>query len=125
MLQKSIQGPEVPDHRLPKRSGREVAAELAGRLLYRYVPYTGVHEKGHSGPTFVCPTPYAGGDIIEWLALPRPDLVRDYVLLLDPALIAEIQGPRWCSLGGGIEYILPNGYLEDAIIPPSWAVRVR
>src|SRR4051794_7597686 len=82
---------------LPDRTGAEVAEELGGRYLMRYVDYSSVHEAGREIETFVCPTPYAGDELCEWLALPRPDLRRDYVVLIDPREIATVKGPRWCS----------------------------
>jgi hypothetical protein len=125
MLGKTIQPSHCPTKDLPARTGAEVWDALNGRYLMRYVDYGSVHEAGREIETFVCPTPYAGEDLSEWLALPRPDLVRDYAVLIDPRGIAEIKGPRWCSSGGGIEYILPKGYPKEAIVSPGWAVRVR
>lgn len=125
MLAKRIFAWNIPVDSLPVRTGVEVATELQGRPLLRYVTYEGVHEQSHTGPTFVCPTAYAPADQVNWLALPRPELVRDYVLLLDPELIPSIKGPRWVSGGGGIEYVLPDGYGPEAVIVPGWAVPIR
>jgi hypothetical protein len=116
-------GTRVED--LPVRPGTKVAGELGGRPLLRYVDYAAVHENQRTTMTFVCPTPYAPADQVEYLALPRPDLVRDFVIMLDPAAITEIAGPKWCDLGQGIEYVLLNGYPPQAVLAPGWAVKIR
>ena len=125
MLDKSVAPPGTPVASLPMRPGTEVAIELGGRPLLRYVDYNAVHETSRATSTFVCPTPYTAEDQTEYLALPRPDLTRDFVIVLDPAKIDSIAGPRWCDLGEGIEYILTAGYDETAIMAPGWAVKIR
>jgi hypothetical protein len=51
-----------------------------------------------------------------WFALPAPDHLRRYVVLLKPEEINEIWGPWWVRMGGGIEYYLPEGFPWDAIV---------
>ena len=123
MLANGIADPETPDHDLPLRTGAEVAAELGGRKLLRYT--ADVNETSRPGQTFVCPTPLSSEEVGHWLNLPRRDLRRPYVLFLSPQFMAEIQGPRWCNMGLGIEYILPRGYTEDVIHGQPWVVEVR
>ena len=124
MLDKGIAPVGTPIGHLAMRKGVDVALELAGRPLLRYVPLELAHETRDS-ETFVCPTPYSVDDLTAFLALPSPKISRDFVIVLDPAKIERIQGPRWCDLGQGIEYVLPNGYGADAIMAPGWAVPVR
>lgn len=115
----------TPVSSLPVRTGQEVAAELGGRPLLRYVPFDLVHESYRHTQTFVCPTPYSPDDMASFLALPNPALRREFVIVLDPVKIQRIVGPRWCDLGQGIEYVLTDGYDPDAIMAPGWAVSVR
>lgn len=113
---------------LPNRSGDEVAEELNGRLLLRYVTDDAVREAldGRIGvPTYVTPTPYAVQDVAAYLALPMPDLARGHVILIDPSGVEQIAGPCQVAAGQGIEYLLPHGYPETAIVGPEWAVKVR
>ena len=123
MLNGRIADAATPDASLPVRPGTEVAAELAGRMLLRYT--ADVRETARSTPTFVCPTPLSSDEVGHWLNLPRRDLERRYVLFLNPQYIGSVQGPRWCNMGQGIEYILPDGYTEVAIHGMPWVVEVR
>ena len=92
-------------------------------MLVRYV--IDAHESPRSTVTYVCPTPLSTEELDAFLALPRPDVRREYAIFLDPAQIAEIQGPRWCAMGQGIEYVLPAGYEARAVMAPGWGVRIR
>ena len=125
MLDKGIAPVGTPVGSLPVRRGAEVAKELGGRPLLRYVPFQLVHERYRDTMTFVCPTPYAPEDLAGYLALPNPTLPRDFVIVLDPVQLDEVADPRWCDLGQGIEYILTSGYTSAAILAPGWAVKVR
>src|SRR5688500_10857079 len=71
---------QAPDG-LPSRPGSEIARELGGRALLRYVDYKNVHEVSRDIPTFVTPTPYSVDEVRDYLALPRPELAREYVVL--------------------------------------------
>jgi hypothetical protein len=64
-------------------------------------------------------------EVVGYLALPNPTSLRKYVLFLDPRKINRVQEPKWCAMGQGIEYILPDGYDASAIIGVPWAVEVR
>ena len=121
----SIAPSTTPDSELPSKSGKEVAAELGGRLLLRYLlaSQIGIHSSGSSNRHFVTPTPYAPDDTVRCLALPSPSQKRDFVLLLFPEKISRILGPRWIRHGLGIEYILPNGFPLDALVFP-WEVQI-
>jgi hypothetical protein len=41
---------------------------------------------------------------------------RLWAIMIEPALVDEIQGPRRCIMGTGIEYYLPKGYDANAMI---------
>lgn len=59
-----------------------------------------------------------------WLALTPPP--RTHFLVLDPQQIPQIAGPRYVQMGGGVEYILPNGFPATAVVnPPGIPVTVR
>jgi hypothetical protein len=115
----------TPDASLPRKSGKQVSAELGGRYLLRYLlPWqVGLYLRGSGGCHYVTPTPYTPEETISWLFLPKLPFPRPYAMLLDPSQISEILGPRWVRLGGGIEYILPNGFTEDALVKP-WEIQV-
>ena len=116
----------TPDMHLPARTGHDVARELGGRYLLRYVleEQLGVFADGSDAAHYVTPTPYAPGETVVYLSLPRPASPRRYVMMLDPLRIAEIRGPRWVRLGPGIEYILPRGFPRDALVW-GWEQEVR
>ena len=101
------------------KSGAQVAAELGGRYLLRYLlrDQVGLYRDGSEDQHFVTPTPYTAGETVSWLALPAPHEERPFVMVLDPSKIDdELWGPRWVRLGKGIEYILPNGFPKQAVV---------
>lgn len=103
---------------LPSRSGRQLASELGGRLLVRYLREHEIAEgqQGTSRPVWVTPTPYGPIDAADLLALPRAWEPRAYLVLLRPQDVPEARGPRWVLGGGGIEYLLPQGYPASAVV---------
>jgi hypothetical protein len=113
------------DEDLPRKSGTEVADELGGRYLVRYLlsHQLGRYLKGSPEKHFVTPTSYKPDEAVTWLALPLPGEPRPYVILLKPEPLTEVRGPRWVNLGGGIEYILPNGFPDAALVMP-WELRI-
>jgi hypothetical protein len=97
-----------------------VASELGDRLLLRYLlpSQLGQFSTGSQGRKhWVTPTPYAPANANTWLALWQPQLLRQYVMLLDPNPIDLICGPRWIRFGHGIEYVLPQGFPQAALMP--------
>jgi hypothetical protein len=44
-------------------------------------------------------------------------------MLLNPAEVDEIQGPRWVRAGSGIEYVLPNGFPSSAVLL-GWPIQI-
>lgn len=115
---------------LPVRSGRDVALELHGRLFVRYlVPaQAGRFRNGSTDECYVTPTPYTPEEAVSWLLLPAARVPRDLALLLNPEDIPEVIGPVWVARGRGIQYILPGGFPESAILVPGttghWEVTV-
>jgi uncharacterized protein len=109
---------------MPIRSGAEVADELAGRMRLRYVeeqhPLSALGRRVWLTPT---PLGVAGAAVI--LHLPNQVAQRHWVLVIDPAQVTEIQGPRRITSGQGIEYYLPHGYPDGALQEPGYGVRVR
>jgi antitoxin (DNA-binding transcriptional repressor) of toxin-antitoxin stability system len=105
----------TPDGDLIPVAGTAVARELGGRYLVRYVTRAGGARDvaGRDGLIYVTPTAYATSEAITWLALPGP---RPFYLLLDPAGIETIAGPRYVHLGQGIEYLLPDGFPAGAVV---------
>jgi hypothetical protein len=114
----------MPFHLL-ERTGAQVATELSGRYLLRYLlPHqVGQYAAGSGDQHWVTPTPYAPEETVSWLALPAPRDPRTYVMVLHPAQIPVICGPRWVRFGGGIEYYLPNGF-PPAALAFSWELEV-
>lgn len=121
-----IHSPTVSDAALPERAGSQVARELGGRYLLRFVrPHQlGTLIGGSIRSQWVTPTPYSRAAAVRWLALPDPLDPPGHTLVLDPEAIAVLAGPRLVRLGGGIEYLLPEGFSRDAIVPPGWEVEV-
>jgi len=115
----------TPDDSLPMRLGGDVAIELGGRYLLRYMlpRQVGKYALGSDDRHYVTPTPYSPEDTVSWLYLPKPSEKRPYVMLLDPAKIPYVQGPRWARLGKGIEYILPRGFPREAVVG-GWELEV-
>lgn len=104
---------------MPPRSGHDVASELGGRLLIRYLTNAQVGDfdggdtsRGH----WTTPTPVGRDDVAHWLSLFAPNVERDHVLLLDPAAVPTICGPAWIRFGEGIEYYLPGGFPKTAVL---------
>ena len=115
----------TPDSALPSKTGSDVARELGGRYLLRYVldDQVGEYLAGSTAPHWTTPTPYSATDTVSWLALPAPTLIRRYVMMLDPARIPQLLGPRWIRFGKGIEYLLPSGFPANAVVFP-WELEI-
>jgi hypothetical protein len=113
----------------------DLGRQLGNRLLVRYLTADkiGTLLGGVAHRQFVTPTPYAPGETISWLALPPSAGPRKFALLLEPAELNDVRGPRWIQYGGGIEYILESGFPAAAIadVAPGrvgasrWEVEVR
>jgi hypothetical protein len=115
----------------PARPGADVARELGGRPLLRYLTpaQQGRFLDGATERTYVTPTAYSPEEAIPYLLLPVPTVPRTLALILDPARITWVIGPMWAADGRGIQYILPEGFPRDAIIVPGapgmrWEVSV-
>jgi hypothetical protein len=122
-----IAPPWTPDTTLTPCA--DLAAQLGDRYLLKYVRrddrtiyaapsrtawFSGVH---HVTPSVIC-----RGDLVSALNLP-PLAPPRYALLLDPAKL-EALGPRRIRGGRAVEYVLPNGFALDAIVPPGRPVEV-
>ena len=115
------------------RSGVNIARQLGGRLLARYI--TEAEAMSMTGPTgrttesYATPTAYSPEEAPIWLITPASRSVRPFVILLDPNEIDWIIGPLQVGPAAGIQYILPNGYPPSAIVVPgaptgSWYLSV-
>lgn len=116
---------------LSHRSGTEIAAELGGRCLLRYLVSSqiGLFAGGSDKACYTTPTAYSPEEAVRYLVLPRPETPRNHVLLLDPARVPLIMGPMWAAAGRGIQYVLPDGFPPEAIVVPGavgvqWEVEV-
>ena len=116
--------PFTADHALPVCV--DLAGQLGGRYLIKYVR-DGDHllfRVPHVTPVFggqhwVTPTVLCPEEIARVLHLPSNLPDPEYALVLDPAKL-DARGPRRSRFGTGIEYLLPNGFPSDAILPPGW-----
>lgn len=108
---------DIPDHELPVLEGAELATQLKGRKLLHFVALgnVGSFRHGASRPIFVTPTPYPAAEVTRALALPAVGMPRRHVLVLEPAKLEQVAGPRHVAWGQGIEYILLDGFHEDAM----------
>jgi hypothetical protein len=127
-----IAQPTTPLDQLPQKTGAQVAAEIGGRYLLRYLlPYqVGRYGAGSQATHYVTPTAYAPEETVSYLALPQPDQPRPYVFVLNPAAISFIWGPQWIRGSPGIQYVLLQGFPQNAIIVPgtpggAWELSVR
>lgn len=109
---------------MPARTGADVATELGGRHLLRYLTRKQYRQftTGTAYLQFVTPTPYSPTEVISWLALPTTTR-REFALFLDPRHLSDVHGPRRVLLGGGLEYILASGFSTAAIVV-GWPVPV-
>ena len=107
-------------HRWTK-PGPRVSKELGGRYLIKYMPtaQVGRFVDGARGLHWTTPTPYGVDSLTIFLALPHPTMLRTHALLLLPARIEQIAGPRWVRHGFGVEYLLPDGFSKSAIATPT------
>lgn len=104
---------------MPDRMGLEVAEELGGRYLARYLTPAQVGEFTEGSTDrdhWVTPTAISPSDVVSWLALFAPNVDRRHALLLDASAIEVVRGPAWIRLGQGIEYYLPGGFPKEAIV---------
>nr|WP_144298666.1 hypothetical protein [Streptomyces sp. TLI_235] len=117
---------DVPDNRLPVLEGAELVAQLKGRKLLHFVALgnVGSFRNGTTRPIFTTPTPYPPDELIGALALPGVGIPRMHVIVLEPARLDRVAGPRHVAWGRGIEYILLDGFKEDAIAS-KWEVELR
>jgi hypothetical protein len=128
--------PAIHPRRTPWRDISHVAdleAQLRGRYLLKYVhpDQVGAFASGADWEQYATPTPYSPSEAVPYLALPRPTTKRMYVLLLDPSKLRDVKGPRWVTLGQGIEYLLESGFSPGAIVslspdaPATWEMEIR
>lgn len=112
---------------LPEYSGLEVASVTGYRHLLRYLrPHQlGQFLDGSPREHFVSPTPYAVEDSVRFLMLPDHLHPPRHVLVLETAAIARIRGPRMVRLGLGVEFVLPDGFTAEALVPPGWERELR
>ena len=122
----AVSASSIHDSKLPQKSGAEVFRELHGRPLIRYLRRedVGRYLLGDHNRHCVTPTPYTVDDMVSFLNLPDPLSDRTHCLLLNPARIPAILGPRHVHWGGGIEYILPQGFEQKDLLF-AWALEVK
>jgi len=116
----------VPDDQVPY--AKNLTAELCSRHLIKYVRQADLsHYSALSGITFfpgrhfVTPMAVAAADLQSALALP-PLPTPSGALLLNPAKLTLVRGPRRIAAGIGVEYIIDEGFTLDAIVIPQWAM---
>lgn len=84
------------EHLLPSRTGQQLATELGGRLLVRYLREHELAEgqRGTSRAVWATPTPYGPRDAADLLALPRAWEPRACRIL---SAECALNGWRWLS----------------------------
>src|SRR5947207_3309866 len=105
----------------PVRSGRVIARELRGRCLLHFTTESRLPDLRHgtNATIFATPTTFTPEEVGTWLQLPGARIPRDVILIIDPERIRFIQGPMWVATGRGIQYMLPEGFPEEAIVVPG------
>ncbi|MGW1489794.1 hypothetical protein [Streptomyces sp. NPDC002402] len=108
------------------RPGTQVAVELGGRYLLRYIRryQVGNFATGADEEQWLTPTAYTPEEALPYLALPKPQSPPLYVLFIDPARVPLLKGPGRVRLGAGIEYLLPYGFPADAMVHPGWEIEI-
>src|SRR3989338_37936 len=116
-------------------NGNALRKQLGGRYLFRYLRSNQIGQlvNGVGTRQYVSPTPYSPGEAVKWLALPRPNYPPTFVLFLIPDHLRNIRGPRYVLLGGGIEYILEDGFDKNALVSvspdpsnqPRWEISIH
>jgi hypothetical protein len=106
------------DADLPEKSGDQVFEETGRRYLIRYVPKDGISLESmlEPSPRWVTPTPYSAEDAVRYLALPFGERQREYYWLINPRYLRNVKGPRSIDGGFGIEYLIPEGVPEGALV---------
>jgi hypothetical protein len=109
------------DADLPVKSGDQVFEEIGRRYLIRYVPKDGISLESMLAPSlrWVTPTPYSAEDALRCLALPFGERQRKYYWLINPRYLRNVKGPRSVDGGCGIEYLIPEGVPEEALVKRS------
>jgi len=75
-------------------------------------------------PHFVTPTALPPNEAPALLRLPKAREPATHALVLDPARVLNIQGPRYVALGRmTIEYVLPNGIPRSSLVL-AWPIEV-
>ncbi|MFJ1709572.1 hypothetical protein [Kitasatospora sp. NPDC088346] len=125
MLEWAASMGNVADAALPKKSGLDVYEEIGHRHLLRFVmaEQIGAFKDGSIQKHFTTPTPYPPDEIVDILHLPAVHRPRLWALVLDPREIPNIYGPRLVRWGHAIEYLLPDGFPEEALVS-RWEVQV-
>jgi hypothetical protein len=126
MLKWNVSPGNTRDVDLSRKKGTDVWRELGGRYLIRYLHagQLGIFGQGTAIPTYTTPTPYPAPEVIARLQLPAVTRARQWILVIDPRKVETILGPRWVRWGGfAIEYILPNGFPQDALAT-KWEVEI-
>jgi hypothetical protein len=105
---------------LAQKTGHEVSVELGGRYLITYLlPWqVGTLLHGADHLVYFTPTVLSRTEI-GYLATPSTHIIRTHALLLDPNKLPSgytVLGPRLIDMGGGIEYLLPNGFPREALV---------
>jgi hypothetical protein len=121
----SVSSAITPDASLPAVVDHE--AHFAGRLLLRYLrkhdlPLVGTDEwRGRQH--WVSPTPICTADLKQYLNLPSALPTPTHALLIDPARLPAVRGPRWVMFGFAVEYLIDDIPVE-AVVGPKWAVKL-
>ena len=97
-----------------RRARRQVADEIGGRYLLRYLlPHqVGQFSNGSAETHYVTPTPYAPEETVHYLALPEPDQPRSYAPVL--ALKRSVQNAGISCDGDRLERVLLWFAMQDA-----------
>lgn len=103
---------------MPDRCGSDVVDDLGDRYVLRYLTSSQISEftDGSARGHWVTPTALSPDYVVPWLALYAPKLPRAHVLILDLNEIELVRGPAWIRLGQGIEYFLPEGFPQSAVV---------
>lgn len=116
---------DTPPGTLPEVS--QVHDHFQGRPLLRYVRQSDLAQLStpawFNRPHWLTPTPLCPRDIKAYLHLPSFLPQPTHAIIVDPAFLPVLRGPRYVEHGLTIEYI-SAGLPDGAIIGPKWAVEL-
>lgn len=105
----------------------DLAGHFENRLLVRYVRRTDLslvtNTTWQHRPHWLTLTPLCKGSVSHFLNLPSHLPSPTHALIVDPAELPDLRGPRYVQFGFAVEY-LTSALPDTAIVGPKWAAEL-